>query len=455
MTFLRSKLGFFRALVASLGLCILLVACGGGGGGGGGGASSPSLSGYPNQALNCEIPTQKQWVFDYMKDQYYWYEKMAAGNFNASSPAQFLDSLIYKPTDRYSFAIPTEVLERELGEGQSLGWGDEYMVWADTARTILKFALVEPQSPLGLAGVKRGDQIISIDGRSPQQIVSTGLAEAQTQAEPRNYVIQDAFGTTRPLLLAAKLYNLTPVLSTKVMTLTSTVASAATRTVGYLAYTQFSGGSDLALIQAFSTFSARGVNELVLDLRYNGGGFTSVANTLSSLIGGTRLAGSTFVQFRFNSKYTRDNFSVPFNPPGTALNNLQRLVVITSEDTASASELVINSLRPYIPQVVLVGAKTYGKPYFSAPEDVCGFSYAVILGELFNSAGVGGYANGIAPTCTVADDLTHDFGDPAEQRLAAALKYIETGACPAVAVKASTQEGISFLQPKPKHSWLR
>ena len=173
---------------------------------------------------------------------------------------------------------------------------------------------------------------------------------------------------------------------------------------------------------------------MVLDLRYNGGGSTTQARDLASMLGGSRLSGSTFALFRFNAKYSANNVAQAFTSslqtlPAAPLENLSRLFVITAGGTASASEMVINGLRPYMP-VITIGATSFGKPYGSQPRDACGTTYSAISLEVANSLGEANYASGFAPNCAMSDDLTRELGDPAELRIGAALSYITTGVCP-------------------------
>jgi carboxyl-terminal processing protease len=138
---------------------------------------------------------------------------------------------------------------------------------------------------------------------------------------------------------------------------------------------------------------------------------------------------------RFNDKHADNTLQVRFNgadlpltppPPG----GLDRVFVITSGATASASELVINGLRPFV-KTVLVGETTYGKPFGFVPRDYCGITYNAVQFEALNALGVGNYTTGFTPDCTVPDDLDRRLGDPAELRLRTALDYIATGSCPA------------------------
>jgi carboxyl-terminal processing protease len=415
----------------------LLASCGGGGGDN----TAATQAGYPGEITSCAVADQKSWLRAYMNDRYYWYDKQGQPKDSAAGPAEYLDSLVSKPIDRYSFTQSTTSFLQLFQEGERLGWGYS-LAWADAAQTILKFSLIEPLGPLALAGVQRGDQVISIDNFTPQQIVNGVLTAPTSEASPRTFVVRNSAGVERTILLAARLFKLSPVLTRKVVDVATATGN---RKVGYLAYNEFISPGNAALGEAFNFFATQNVTELVLDLRYNGGGSVNVSRDLASMIGGAGLDGKVYADFRYNAKHSAENTPVRFRAaglPGAALASLKRLVVITSEDSASASELVINSLRPYM-EVVLIGDTTYGKPYGSQPREACDVTYAIIVTESFNALGQGGYSDGIAATCKVPEDLSVPLGDAAEGRLSAALSYIQTGACPAGTKAISPLAGVS------------
>lgn len=224
-------------------------------------------------------------------------------------------------------------------------------------------------------------------------------------------------------------YALSPVAATATFDVTR---GGAPVKVGYIAYNQFVTYGAAQLNQAFSGFSAAGVTEVILDLRYNGGGSVGVSRDLASLLGGNRTAGSLFAYLRFNDKLANFNRQINFNTTATPLaavsQGLPRVVIIASGTTASASELLINGLRPFT-DVVLVGETTYGKPYGFVPQYNCGIFYNAVQFDTLNAAGVGGYTAGLSPTCQVADDLDRQLGDPNERRTRVALDYVATGSC--------------------------
>jgi hypothetical protein len=180
----------------------------------------------------------------------------------------------------------------------------------------------------------------------------------------------------------------------------------------------------------------------VIDLRYNGGGSTTPAFQLIDLIGGNAVKNKVFASVVYNSKRTKDNGSLIYPTPSALALNVDQLFFITTESSASASELVINSMFPY-KEVILIGEKTYGKPvgmevFESKEYDI---ALAPVTFKLLNADGEGDYFDGIPVNYQVADDVFRAWGDPAEACLKTALDIIG-GNPPAVGLKSIQ------LQPK-------
>jgi hypothetical protein len=206
--------------------------------------------------------------------------------------------------------------------------------------------------------------------------------------------------------------------------------------------------SEAALISGITQLlQSPGITDLVLDIRYNGGGFLDIASELAFMIAGPGPThDQTFEKNRFNDKYpnndpvTGDTLVVPFHtaaygfsaPSGQPLPHLDlpRVFVLTGGSTCSASESIINSLRGVDVGVIQIGATTCGKPYGFYPRDNCGTTYFAIQFQGVNAKDFGDYADGFVPVCQVADDLAHPLGNAAEARLAAALWYQARGSCP-------------------------
>ena len=465
------------AFVAVTLLCLLLASCGGGGGGDSAPVAAqppaaqtpvtapptaPALaaSGYPGEPSSCTLAGQKLWVDAYMADQYFWNANRATPNAAAATIDDYFQSQLFVPTDRYSFAQEIAFYNQVVIDGTRTGYGYS-LAFSDSTQTKLQVRLVEPLGPAAAAGLQRGDTVLAIDGFSVTNIVNGSLTSVTTSGITRTFTLENATGGARSISMVSRLYSLSPVLTDKVLT------AATGAKVGYLAYQEFATNSLPALGAAFNRFRAAGVSELIVDLRYNGGGSVTVARALASLMGGTDLSGKIFASIRFNAQNKASDFDYPFVSttaalPVLPLEGLTQVFFITSPNTASASELVVNSLYPF-KKVVTIGGATFGKPFGFQPRSACNTVYNAVNFETFNAAGAGRYTSGLAATCSVPDDLSKALGDPAEKRIAAALGYIQTKACPAVAdtagdllassqISQSGKNGINSVIAKETHS---
>ena len=416
-----------RTLIVAALAAGLLAACGGGGGD----------SGSTSVAAGCDVESQKSWLRDYMLDKYYW-----SGTSPNPAPAgyatvaDYLDALRFPgdatvPRDRWSYIQDTASYSQFFGAGKTLGYG--LQVNGRELQLPLRARYVEPQSPAALAGITRGDTIVSVNGRTAADIVGTNDFSSLSPAKAGDAitVVFNSAAGARSVVLTAAVYSLVPVSTTQVLTL------ADGRKAGYLFLKDFVSQAEVPLAQALAEFNKAGATELILDLRYNGGGLVSTASVLASMIGGSADNGRVFATLNFNARNAASNSSYLFN--ANAASPFTRAVVLTGVRTCSASELVVNGLKPHM-NVVTIGAASCGKPFGFVPKDSCGNTYSAVNFESFNSAGQGRYYDGIAPTCTVAEDFTRALGDPAEVLAAAAANYIVNGACPAPS---------SGMQPRP------
>jgi hypothetical protein len=197
--------------------------------------------------------------------------------------------------------------------------------------------------------------------------------------------------------------------------------------VGYFVFRNFVDPAVGELDRAFAELLQAGVTELVVDLRYNSGGLLTVAQVLADLIGGEITQSQVQYLIEYNANNSSRNETVAFRDRTGAL-DLQRVVFITTGSTASASELVTNSLSPYL-DVVLIGERTFGKPVGQLGYVFCEKILRPISFRLANADGVTDYFDGFPPDCLAADDIDRVLGDPSEASLAEALLYLDTGAC--------------------------
>ena len=227
--------------------CAALSGCGGGGSGSApaGPAVDPTAptpaqltSGYPADPISCDAPGQRAWLRDYVNDQYFWHDQQRTPDAAASTLPQYFASLLFAPLDRYSFTQSTAGFTQFFGAGQAVGYGYA-LAWADTAQTVLKVRMVEPQSPIGRAGLRRGDTIVTIDGYAPEQVVSGLPPRANVPDVARKFVVIDATGQERTFNVNSAAYPLSPVLDARVLSAPNGAK------VGYLAYQEFiSSGAD-------------------------------------------------------------------------------------------------------------------------------------------------------------------------------------------------------------------
>lgn len=242
--------------------------------------------------------------------------------------------------------------------------------------------------------------------------------------------------------------------------LTTTVLSPNGRRVGYVLFNSHVTGAQDKLIGALGTLASGGIQDLVLDMRYNGGGFLYTALSLASMVTGPANDGKVFEHLQFNSRRTAaepDNtyrfsgrvpYSETVHAAGTAMPRLAlpRVYMLTTESTCSASESVVNGLRGVDVEVVLVGGTTCGKPYGFTRQDNCGLSLFPIEFQGVNAKGYGDYANGMAATCPAADDFGHALGNPAEGMLGVALRHVDQGACTPSTALARAKPAASGTQ---------
>lgn len=283
---------------------------------------------------------------------------------------------------------------------------------------------------------------------------------------------RDRFSTTMSSSAADVMQNVATAASAAAMAssanpvpLTRVVRSTGGRKVGYVLFNEHSRGAQDALITSFKGLRDAAIQDLVLDLRYNSGGFIYIAQTAASMVAGPGVDGQLFESVRFNDRRSNESLSETFRfsnrvqrgesvyGAGDPLPQLSlpRLYVLTSQLTCSASESIVNSLRGIGVQVILVGDRTCGKPYGFYRKDNCGQAYFPIEFQVYNAAGFGDYQDGFPVQCRVAEDPRSALGSTAEPLLSAALNHIDSGACP---TGTATQYAASVLRQSDGASML-
>ena len=450
----------------------LLVGCGGSGGSDGSSASAvgiqPSAQ-FEGTLVNtapgagalmsdwsetsCTDNRQKNWVRSWLNENYLFYR---------DAPLAIIDPNIYTNTvrnlfldytvrgvpskDRFSFVLTQAEADAVFQSGTATNVG--FTLRRDASNGgIVRIAYVDPNGPAAAAGLARGMVLATIDGVATSFPIPAKLSDklfnspAGTSSE---IGVQDTLGgPVRTLTVASANFGTSPLIVDRVLPGTTT---------GYLAYNSFATPvGEVQLADAFKRFADAGVTDLVVDLRYNGGGFIHIAAQLGYMVAGqVQSSGKVFETFVYNDKRSAKNISIEFVNTITSLFdnsaragellselNLRRVSVLTSGSTCSASEAFISALRGIDIDVALVGGTTCGKPYGFTQANNCTLAFFGLEFEGRNNKGAATPVTGIPATCAATDDLDHALGDPAERMLATALSYRLAGRCPAPTLVAA------------------
>ncbi len=498
-----------RARITNCLACLLVgTALAGCGGGGGGAAAAPPPAPPPNASEwqpgvfldastfvnQCESPRtgidpttgsafpdvqgstldENNFLRSYSDDTYLWYDEIVDRD-----PATFNDPIDYfaqlktfetipgtnEPKDPDSFHFTVDTLEffNSSQGGVSAGYGAEWAVFSGAPPRDIRVAFTEPNSPATDNNLARGAVVLEIDGidvvndntQAGVDVIIEGLFPSALGAI-HNFTVRDLDGTVRQLAMTSEQV-------TNAMVQNDQIFDTGTGKVGYMLFNFFRAPAEEELINAINQMindaAPDPVDDLILDLRYNGGGFGIIANQLSYMIAGdANTAGKTFELIQFNDKHpstdpvtgralvpepffteTSGFFDLPAGQPLPSL-NLSRVFVLTGPGSCSASELVMNSLRGIDVEVIQIGSTTCGKPYGFYETPNCGTSYFTVQFRTTNNKGFGDFVLGFQPSpiddgeaqvrgCPIDDDFSKQLGDPGEDLLEVALAYRDGLTC--------------------------
>ena len=428
----------------------------------------------------------KDSIILYAREDYYWYDKLptyTAFNPRAITGSTDLDALqtevnklsqyainpaTNKPYEyyyrnpgeaKYSFIDEGEASDRLNAVSGDFGFAPFYNP-NDNTLNDLRIKYVYPGSPADLSGIKRGYRIMSINGRTALNGGVTAnvnfIINAYSESSTITMQLQRQDNSLFTTTLNTSDYKINPVIKHKEFNM------GAGKKVGYMVFNSFVSlkSTQDTLNNVFKAFAADGVTDLVIDMRYNGGGYVETAEYLADLIAPSSATGSVMYRAYYNNilasgnekllykQWRRDENNKPynygqvdysvngntfhFNKQGTL--NVKRVYFIVTEATASASELTINCLRAVSGlNVQLIGSTTYGKPVGFFDIDIDKYQMYIPEFETKNANGEGGYYNGMTPASTTypgkyaIDDLTKDFGDSTEYLLSEALTNVNLG----------------------------
>ena len=457
-------------------LVLALAGCGGGGGGGGGNNNPPppppdtgwepgvflDESTYarscatPGNSINvfavgCPAVTDIQgtvrdennFLRSFSNRTYLWYDEIVDRD-----PSLYDDPLDYfdllkttalsptgAPKDKFHFARGSLEYCQLAQGGVSAGYGAAWAFLSTVPPREILVAYTDPNTPATDNFLLRGARILEIDGvdiddntQAGVDVLNAGLNPASV-GESHDFTIQDPDGTIRAITMTSQVITNAMVQNTQVI-------NTPTGDVGYMTFNFFRAPAERELIDAVNLLNqGAGIDDLVLDLRYNGGGFGDIAAQLAYMIAGPGpTAGRTFDLLQFNDKHPVTDpitgqpitplpfhdetlgFSVPAGQPLPTL-NLPRVFVLTGPGSCSASEAVMNGLRGVGVQVIQIGSTTCGKPYGFYAQENCGTTYFTIQFRGVNDVNYGDYTDGFSPSavddgeanvlgCQVADDFS-------------------------------------------------
>jgi carboxyl-terminal processing protease len=388
------------------------------------------------------------WTYQMMQDAYFWYDQMPSKNDTdlSQQPSAYFEKLVYRRQTHDRFSMITDDIDalQKQFNGVSKVFGIHYMIaFTDAGKSNVGAFLshVSKTSAAEKAGLKRGDVITKVNGTALTESNYANLLGGSETIKVHLGVVKGGNVETDD----SKTVSITKAEITENPIAFSKVISKGTRKIGYLVYTQFVPGTDAdknrydnELRNIFGEFKSAGINELVLDLRLNGGGYMSSAVTLGSLIVSNSAGSGIFYKEQWNNKYIKyweekngpQALTYKFtNEKNNVGAQLSRIFVLTSKGTASASELIINGLRPYM-NVITIGDHTAGKNLFGTligdEKKRWKHGLYMMLGQTVNARGESDYgtSQGILPTKAVADDRLpyKAFGAEDETLLNAALQ---------------------------------
>ncbi len=427
-------------------------------------------TGRPFPDIQGTTTDENNFLRSYSNNTYLWYSEITdqdPGLFN--DPIDYfgqLKTFAKTPSnadkDKFHFTIPSDEFFQLSQSGVSAGYGAKFILLAAAPPREIVVAFTEPNSPATAPAVNlaRGAEMLVADGvdvinantQAAVDIINAALFPSQP-GETHTFTVRDLNATQRNISMTSATIMSVPVQNVGTF-------PTATGDVGYMLFNAHIATAESGLVAAVNQLQAAGITDLIVDVRYNGGGFLDIASEFAYMIAGAvPTAGQVFENIVFNDKHpTTDPVTgAPLSPTpfhtttqgfdvaaGQALPtlNLPRVFVLSGPNTCSASESIMNGLQGVDVQVFQIGSTTCGKPYGFYATDNCGTSYFTIQFRGENNKGFGDYTDGfsaanqtgtigtVVPGCSVADDFTHALGDPLEGRLAAALMYRKNQTCP-------------------------
>ena len=427
---------------------VSLAACGG-----------SDLAG-PVEPTSCSNDGQKQFVLDNLYAWYLWNDMLPAALSIAdyASPEELATQVTRTfgpqkadgsgPLDRFSSVGALQADQQYYGEGKYEGFGFSWRVENDE----MFFTRVFVDSPANtVGGFSRGQTVLSIDGRTIPDITANEGVTAALNNPTVQFEIQNLDTSTFSVSVTKDIVTINPIPQRRIIDMGPGVPP-----VGYMEFATFIStahdgldGNDFE--DVFTEFIAAGVEDVIIDMRYNGGGLVSTANLLGDYLGGFANDGQIFSNTEFNADRAAAYNSIDYIARLGSSIDINRLIVVASRRTASASELVINGLDPFVTGgVYIVGDNTFGKPVGQVGIDFCDKILRPTAFKKSNAAGFGDYFDGLLVDCAAPDDLNFATGADSDPNIVAALSYVNGAGCPVAALPGGLQKAAKvFDQVQP------
>lgn len=423
---------------------------------------------------------EKFWQRSFNHETYLWYKEVIDKDPNNYSVTDYFDQLKTqavtdsgKAKDEFHWLQPTSEVEELTQLGISYGYGISYDRKSSTSPREWIVKNITPDTQAFDAGISRGSRLIGVDG--VDFVNSDNDSDIDTI---NNAIFSDIEGETHTFTfidINDNEYQVdlqTAAISGVPLQIAKTINTAQGKT-GYLLLNSFYNSVvEKDLFEKFTDFAEQGVNELIIDLRYNGGGYLALSSQLAYMVAGKEAtSGKIYETTVYNDKIA--NETMPFITETIDLRrliggetsiqsgqnlpvlDLERVYVLTTDSSCSASESFMNGLIGIDIEVIQIGSTTCGKPYGFVSEDNCGSTYFTVQFKGENNAGFGDYADGLMPTklpeagklaqvqgCPITEDYLHDLGDENEILLASALYYQANNDCPVIPEKSSRSNTV-------------
>ena len=456
-----------RTILSSI-LAISLASCGGGGGG----TSTPPRSGDGGGGTaNCSLSARQDWALGVLREWYLFPDLLDTSVNKASYDdlQSYIDAVtapgeaLFDPDNigkQFTYITSIEEENDLIQNGSSAGFG--FRLTYDTVNNRVFVAEVFETAP-AFPAFDRGTEILAIEGQSIDTVMAQGgpfavidLLGASTPGLTRSFQIRSRSGEVSNVTISKAEYSLDPVsdrYGAKILN------DGAGGQVGYINLRTFIvQNASNQLRDAFQQFKNAGIDRVILDLRYNGGGLVNVAETLGDLLG-EGLEGEVFSRTQYRPSKAAENSTRLFQNE-TAQIDTMKLAVIGRLGTASASELVANSMIPYLgDNIALIGTDTYGKPVGQDAFDrsACDDRLRAVTFQTVNANNQGEYYGGLASvmpnTCVAPDDIRYQLGDPREASVDTAIDFLAGRTCqPITTIKDTTAQasrpGLQLFQPR-------